>query len=103
MLGDRTTTTEIFDFLIPYELFAMTEAYNVYAVAPDHKVKSLFATDVSGIIEWIDGSKEPDTVQRAYFQPTRLLSLQSRLSAAYKGVMAQGQGDKKLVLLEFFT
>ena len=27
-------------------------------VAPDHKVKSLFATDVSGIIEWIDGSKE---------------------------------------------
>lgn len=41
MLGDKTTTTEIFDFLIPYELFAMTEAYNVYAVAPDHKVKSL--------------------------------------------------------------
>ncbi len=47
-----------------------------------------FATDVSGIIEWINGGKEPDTVQRAYFQPTRLLSLQSRLSAAYKGVMA---------------
>jgi hypothetical protein len=39
-------------------------------------------------MEWIDGGNEPDTVQRAYFQPTRLLSLQSRLSAAYKGVMA---------------
>ncbi|MBP2242950.1 hypothetical protein J2Z40_003532 [Cytobacillus eiseniae] len=47
-----------------------------------------FATDVSGMMEWINGGKEPDTVQRAYFQPTRLLSLQSRLSAAYKGVMA---------------
>lgn len=47
-----------------------------------------FATDVSGMMEWIKGGKEPDTVQRAYFQPTRLLSLQSRLSAAYKGVMA---------------
>jgi hypothetical protein len=47
-----------------------------------------FATDVSGLMEWIDGGNEPDTVQRAYFQPTRLLTLQSRLSAAYKGVMA---------------
>ena len=26
MLGDGTTTTEIFDFLIPYELFAMKES-----------------------------------------------------------------------------
>lgn len=47
-----------------------------------------FATDVAGIMDWINSGKEPDTVQRAYFQPTRLLSLQSRLSAAYKGIMA---------------
>lgn len=47
-----------------------------------------YANDVGGIIEWINGGNEPDTIQRAYFQPTRLLSLQSRLSAAYKGVMA---------------
>ena len=47
-----------------------------------------YATDVAGIMEWINGGKEPDTVQRAYFQPTRLISLQSRLSAAYKGIMA---------------
>jgi hypothetical protein len=47
-----------------------------------------YANDVGGMIDWINGGSEPDTVQRAYFQPTRLLSLQSRLSAAYKGVMA---------------
>ena len=41
MLGDRNTTTEIFDFITPYELFSMTGAYNVYAVAPDHEAKSL--------------------------------------------------------------
>ncbi|MFC9712563.1 DJ-1/PfpI family protein [Paenibacillus sp. NPDC056933] len=33
--------TEVFDFLVPYEMFAMTEAYNVYGVAPDRKIKSL--------------------------------------------------------------
>jgi len=47
-----------------------------------------YANDVGGMIDWIKGGNEPDTVQRAYFQPTRLLSLQTRLSAAYKGVMA---------------
>ncbi|MFD7522237.1 DJ-1/PfpI family protein [Paenibacillus chitinolyticus] len=33
--------TEVFDFLVPYEMFAMTEAYNVYGVAPDREIKSL--------------------------------------------------------------
>jgi hypothetical protein len=47
-----------------------------------------YANDVTGVIDWVDGGAEPDTVTRAYFQPTRLLSLQTRLSAAYKGVMA---------------
>lgn len=47
-----------------------------------------YANDVGGVMKWIDGGSEPDTVQRAYFQPTRLLSLQTRLSAAYKGIMA---------------
>ncbi|MGD8189470.1 DJ-1/PfpI family protein [Brevibacillus ginsengisoli] len=41
VLGDSSTTTEDFDFLIPYTLFSMTDAYNVYAVAPDKNVKSL--------------------------------------------------------------
>lgn len=47
-----------------------------------------FANDVTGVIEWLNGEGEPDTVARAYFQPTRLLSLQTRNSAAYKGIMA---------------
>jgi len=48
-----------------------------------------YANDVTGVVAWAEGSDaEPDTVTRAYFQPTRLLTLQTRLSAAYKGVMA---------------
>jgi hypothetical protein len=40
-------------------------------------------------MEWIkDDSSLPKTVQEAFFNPTRLLSLQSRQSAAYKGIMA---------------
>ncbi len=33
--------TEVFDFAVPYEMFAMTDAYNVYAVAPDNNVTAL--------------------------------------------------------------
>ncbi|WCK55235.1 DJ-1/PfpI family protein [Aneurinibacillus sp. Ricciae_BoGa-3] len=33
--------TEVFDFMIPYDLFSRTNAFNVFAVAPDHGVKSL--------------------------------------------------------------
>lgn len=47
-----------------------------------------YANDVSGVLAWISGGEEPDTVRRAFFQPTRLLSLQTRNGAAYKGVMA---------------
>lgn len=47
-----------------------------------------YANDVSGVLSWLNGGSEPDTVARAFFQPTRLLSLQTRNGAAYKGVMA---------------
>lgn len=48
-----------------------------------------FANDVVGVMEWIeDSNKTPKTVQESYFNPLRLLSLQSRQSAAYKGIMA---------------
>lgn len=47
-----------------------------------------YANDVTGVVGWVDGGDEPDTVVRSYFQPTRLLTMQTRLSAAYKGVMA---------------
>ena len=47
-----------------------------------------YANDATGVLDWLDDKDEPDTIARAYFQPTRLLSLQTRNSAAYKGVMA---------------
>lgn len=48
-----------------------------------------YVNDVVGVMEWLeDSSKVPKTVQEAYFNPLRLLSLQTRQSAAYKGIMA---------------
>jgi hypothetical protein len=47
-----------------------------------------YAFDVPEVLAWIDGGSEPRTVKEANFTPMRLLSLQTRLSAAYKGVMA---------------
>lgn len=50
--------------------------------------ESRYANDVSGVVDWINGGEEPVTVRDSYFQLLRLLSLQTRLSAAYKGIMA---------------
>lgn len=48
-----------------------------------------YVNDVVGVMEWInDDAKVPKTVQESYFNPVRLLGLQTRLSAAYKGIMA---------------
>jgi hypothetical protein len=47
-----------------------------------------FAMDMQDVVAWIDGGAEPRTVRDANFAPTRLLSLQSRLAAAYKGLAA---------------
>lgn len=48
-----------------------------------------YVNDVVGVMNWVEkDSTEPDTVARAYFNPTRLLSLKTRGSAAYKGIMA---------------
>ena len=47
-----------------------------------------FALDIADIFKWISSGEQPDTVTRSNFQPTRLLSMQTRNSAAYKGVMA---------------
>ena len=48
-----------------------------------------YVLDVNGVMDWIsDDTKIPRTVQESFFNPTRLLGLQSRLSAAYKGIMA---------------
>ena len=48
-----------------------------------------YALDIVGLMNWICNSGEaPDTIKRSYFDPCRLLSLQTRNSAAYKGIMA---------------
>lgn len=46
-----------------------------------------YALDISGVLSWINGGNEPPTVRDAVFSPGRLLTLQTRLSAAYKGIM----------------
>lgn len=48
-----------------------------------------YANDISQVIKWItDNGDLPKTVTDFFFNPTRLLGLQSRQSAAYKGIMA---------------
>ena len=48
-----------------------------------------FANDIVQVVEWINGGTElPKTYQESFFNPTRLLGLQTRQSAAYKGIMA---------------
>lgn len=47
-----------------------------------------FANDVQYFFKWIDGGSQPETVQNANFNALRLLSLTTRNSAAYKGIMA---------------
>ena len=46
-----------------------------------------FALDVQNFMAWLNGGDEPVTVRDATFDPVRLLSLQTRNSAAYKGIM----------------
>ena len=48
-----------------------------------------YANDITQVIKWITDSGDlPKTVTDFFFNPTRLLGLQSRQSAAYKGIMA---------------
>lgn len=47
-----------------------------------------FVMDIQDVVAWVDGGGEPRTMRDANFAPTRLLSLQSRLAAAYKGLAA---------------
>lgn len=46
-----------------------------------------YALDIVGVLDQLQGGGVPDTVARASFQPRRLLSMQTRNSAAYNGVM----------------
>lgn len=61
-------------------------------------VETRIANDLEDLLAWIaDTGNEPRTVYDASFQPARLLTLRSRLSAAYKGlntlILRQGSRD----------
>lgn len=49
-------------------------------------VETRMANDVEELLNWINGGDEPRTIYEAAFQPSRLHTLRSRLSAAYKGL-----------------
>ncbi|HGY1466644.1 TPA: DUF262 domain-containing protein [Klebsiella aerogenes] len=50
-------------------------------------VETRIANDVEELLNWIEGDgEEPRTIYEASFQPGRLLTLRSRLSAAYKAL-----------------
>lgn len=52
-------------------------------------IESRFAKDLSDLVSWVRGGDlEPATVADANFTASRLLTLRSRNSAAYKGVLA---------------
>lgn len=51
-------------------------------------VETRYVADVVGVMNWLNGGGIPKTIEESYFNPMRLLSLRSRQSAAYKGIMA---------------
>lgn len=81
-LGDRTTQHGIKQRLLRwYWTGVMGELYG-------GANETRFAMDMQDVVAWVDGGTEPRTVRDANFAPARLLSLQSRLAAAYKGLAA---------------
>lgn len=51
-------------------------------------IETRFARDLPEVLAWIDGATEPITIADANFVPSRLLTLRTRNSAAYKGIYA---------------
>ena len=51
-------------------------------------VETRFAKDLPEVVSWIGGGSEPENSLDASFVPSRLLSLRTRNSAAYKGLYA---------------
>lgn len=45
-----------------------------------------FSNDVVDVLDWIEGGGAPRTVEDSNFSPTRLYTLRTRNSAAYKGI-----------------
>lgn len=78
------------------DLLAKWYWYGVFGELYASANEACFALDITNIFDWIYNGSQPDTVTRSNFQPTRLLSMQTRNSAAYKGVMAMIMQDSPL-------
>jgi hypothetical protein len=92
LLGERYLEPKIYDKLARwYWCGVLGELYG-------GAVETRIANDVEELLGWFeDNAEEPRTVYEAAFQPDRLYTLRSRLSAAYKGlnvlVLRQGAQD----------
>jgi len=51
-------------------------------------VETRFARDLVEVLAWLGGGSEPSTIAESNFVPSRLLTLRTRNSAAYKGLYA---------------
>lgn len=51
-------------------------------------VETKFANDLAQVAQYVRGGPEPESLTQANFVPERLLSLRTRISAAYKGLYA---------------
>jgi len=51
-------------------------------------IETRFSKDVVDVLDWIGSGGEPKTVEDCNFSPTRLYTLRTRNSAAYKGLYA---------------
>ncbi|MET9214830.1 MULTISPECIES: GmrSD restriction endonuclease domain-containing protein [unclassified Nocardia] len=83
IIGERTDEPAMFDLLTRwYWCGVLGEMYG-------GSTESRFARDVEQLVAWTDGrSLTPDTISEAIFVDTRLDSLSTRNSAAYKGIIA---------------
>ena len=82
MLGERTKHDGVRSKLIRwYWCGVFGELYG-------SAVESRFARDLPEVLAWVDSGTEPTTIRDANFFPTRLQTLHTRNSAAYKGLHA---------------
>lgn len=86
------------DFMLSHNLDLLSQWYwcGVFGELYGGANEARFALDIVNIFDWIEKDYKPDTVNRSTFQPTRLLSMQTRNSAAYKGIMALIMQDSPL-------
>lgn len=83
VLGDKFKTKTVRD--------KMERWYwcGVFGELYGHSTEARYSLDLIQVSDWIEGDDQiPDTIDRAYFDSSRLSSLRTRNSSAYKGIMA---------------